>query len=236
MKVTLLKHTTDAEKLAGIAAFTSCSPEGSTELMETKSKEQCDKFLKRVLNYGHHSVIEHASFTFSVENISRACTHQIVRHRIASYTQQSQRYVKFKKLGFVIPPAIKNNEEALKIYFETTKQASEAYDKLIEAGIKPEDARYVYPNASHTNIMITMNARALLHFFSLRCCTRAQWEVRQVAELMLIEAKKVAPKLFEKAGASCVHLEYCPEGSLGCGRYPSLKQLKEGAIKDAIRN
>ena len=236
MKVTLLKHTADAEKLAGIAAFTSCSPEGSTELMETKTNEQCDKFLKRVLNYGHHSVIEHASFTFSVEHISRACTHQIVRHRIASYTQQSQRYVKFKELYFTIPPAINNNKEARKVYLETTKQASEGYEKLIELGIKPEDARYLYPNASHTNIMITMNARALLHFFSLRCCTRAQWEVRQVADLMLIEAKKVAPKLFEKAGASCVHLEYCPEGSLGCGRYPSLKQLKEGANKDAIRN
>ncbi|MCK5473804.1 MAG: FAD-dependent thymidylate synthase [Candidatus Aenigmarchaeota archaeon] len=227
MKAILLKHTADAEKLAGVAAFTSCSPEGSDELMNTKTKEECDKFLKRVLNYGHHSVIEHASFTFSVEGISRACTHQIVRHRIASYTQQSQRYVKFKELGFVMPPSIEKNEEAKKIYLEAMKNASSAYETLLNCGIKAEDARYVYPNASHTNIMITMNARELWHFFSLRCCTRAQWELREIAEKMLAEVKKVAPLLFENAGASCVRLGYCPEGSLGCGRYPTLKQLKE---------
>ncbi|MCK4550767.1 MAG: FAD-dependent thymidylate synthase [Candidatus Aenigmarchaeota archaeon] len=232
MKATLLKHTADAEKLAGVAAFTSCSPEGSDELMKTKTKDECDKFLKRVLNYGHHSVIEHASFTFSVEGISRACTHQIVRHRIASYTQQSQRYVKFKELGFVMPPSIEKNEEVKKTYLEAMKNASNAYDKLIECGIAPEDARYVYPNASHTNIMITMNARELWHFFSLRCCTRAQWELREIAEKMLAEVKKVAPLLFKDAGASCVRLGYCPEGSLGCGRYPTLKQLKE---KEAIK-
>ena len=227
MKAILLKHTADAEKLAGVAAFTSCSPEGSDELMNTKTKEECDKFLKRVLNYGHHSVIEHASFTFSVEGISRACTHQIVRHRIASYTQQSQRYVKFKELGFVMPPSIEKNEEAKKIYLEAMKNASSAYETLLNCGIKAEDARYVYPNASHTNIMITMNARELWHFFSLRCCTRAQWELREIAEKMLAEVKKVAPLLFENAGASCVRLGYCPEGSLGCGRYPTLKQLKD---------
>ena len=225
MKVKLLSYTKDAEKLAGVAAFTSCSSEGPEELIETKTKEDCDKFLKRVIAYGHHSVIEHASFTFSVEGISRACSHQLVRHRIASYTQQSQRYVKFKELGFVLPPSVEKNPDAKKEFLDAMKRASSAYDKLIEMGIKAEDARYVYPNASHTNIIITMNARALWHFFSLRCCERAQWEIKQVAEKMLHEAKKVAPLLFEKAGPSCVRFGYCPEGSLSCGRAPTLKQL-----------
>jgi thymidylate synthase (FAD) len=161
------------------------------------------------------SVIEHASFTFSIEDVSRAMTHQLVRHRLASYTQQSQRYVKYDTLkSYVTPPTIANNPDAQKIFEGALEHVSNVYNKLLEMGIPKEDARYILPNAAKTNIVVTMNARELRHFFNLRCCARSQWELREVAIEMLRQVKRVAPSLFENAGPTCVELGYCPEGKM----------------------
>ena len=215
MKVKLLRYTADAELLCGTAALTSTKSGSPSELLEKMNMETAKRIIKRVTGYGHVSVIEHASFTFSIEGVSRAMTHQLVRHRIASFTQQSQRYVTYDTLEkYVTPPSITNNAEAQKIFDETLEKISETYQKLLKLGIKKEDARFILPNAAKTNIIVTMNARELRHFFNLRCCTRSQWEIREVAIEMLKQAKKTAPALFENAGPSCVELGYCPEGKI----------------------
>jgi thymidylate synthase (FAD) len=173
------------------------------------------QLIKRVTGYGHASVIEHASFTFSIEDVSRVMTHQLVRHRIASYTQQSQRYVKYDTLEkYVTPQSIGGNSEAKKAFDETLEKISETYQKLLNMGISKEDARFILPNAAKTNIIVTMNARELRHFFNLRCCARAQWEIREVAVEMLRQAKKAAPVLFEDCGPTCVELGWCTEGKM----------------------
>lgn len=180
-----------------------------------------EKTLSRIVGMGHNSVIEHAVFTFSVEGVSRALTHQLVRHRLASFSQQSQRYVSMDKPTFVVPHSVQDNKDALKIYEETMDRIWEAYNRLEAMGIKPEDARYLLPNGCTTNITITMNARELLHFFSLRCCERAQWEIREMAEQMLALCREVSPIIFAKAGPGCVRGP-CPEGKKSCGHPKSL--------------
>lgn len=215
MKVKLLRHTADAELLCGAAALTSTRSGSPSEIFEKMDSETAKRIIRRVTGYGHASVIEHASFTFSIEGISRAMTHQLVRHRIASYTQQSQRYVAYDALEkYVTPPNISANAEAKRIFEETLEKISETYQRLLKLGIQKEDARFILPNAAKTNIIVTMNARELRHFFNLRCCMRAQWEIREVAIEMLKQAKKAAPALFENAGPSCVELGYCPEGKM----------------------
>lgn len=215
MKVKLLRHTTDAELLCGAAALTSTRSGSPSETLAKMDPDKSKQIIKRVTGYGHVSVIEHASFTFSVEGVSRAMTHQLVRHRIASYTQQSQRYVTYETLEkYVTPPNIANNMEAKEIFEEALEKISEAYQKLLKLGIPKEDARFILPNAAKTNIIVTMNARELRHFFNLRCCARAQWEIREVATEMLKQAKKAAPALFEDAGPTCIQLGYCPEGKM----------------------
>jgi len=215
LKVKLLRHTADAELLCGAAALTSSKSGSPSEIFEKMDVETAKRIIKRVTGYGHASVIEHASFTFSIEGVSRAMTHQLVRHRIASFTQQSQRYVTYDTLEkYVIPQDISANVEAKKIFEETLEKISETYQKLLKSGIQKEDARFILPNAAKTNIIVTMNARELRHFFNLRCCMRSQWEIREVATEMLKQAKKTAPALFENAGPSCVELGYCPEGKM----------------------
>jgi len=215
LKVKLLSYTADAELLCGAAALTSTKSGSPSEIFEKMDLETAKRIIKRVTGYGHVSVVEHASFTFSIEGVSRAMTHQLVRHRIASYTQQSQRYVAYDTLEkYVTPQNITNNADAKKIFDETLEKISEAYQKLLKLGIPKEDARFILPNAAKTNIIVTMNARELRHFFNLRCCTRSQWEIREVATEMLKQAKKTAPALFENAGPSCVELGYCPEGKM----------------------
>jgi thymidylate synthase (FAD) len=205
----------DAELLCGAAALTSTRSGRPSEILRKMDPETARRIIKRVTGYGHSSVIEHASFTFSIEDVSRAMTHQLVRHRIASYTQQSQRYVAYDTLErYVTPPSIGKNARAKKVFDETLEKISEAYGKLLKLEIPKEDARFILPNAAKTNIIVTMNARELLHFFNLRCCTRAQWEIREVAVEMLRQAKKVAPTLFERAGPSCIILGFCPEGKM----------------------
>ncbi|MEM3730722.1 MAG: FAD-dependent thymidylate synthase [Candidatus Bathyarchaeia archaeon] len=215
MKVKLLRYTADPELLCGAAALTSTRSGSPSEIFEKIDLERAKQIIRRVTGYGHASVIEHASFTFSIEGVSRAMTHQLVRHRIASYTQQSQRYVTYNTLDkFVTPPSIMENAEAKEIFNAALELISETYKKLLDMGIPKEDARFILPNAAKTNIIVTMNARELRHFFNLRCCARSQWEIREVALQMLKQAKEVAPALFENAGPSCVELGYCPEGKM----------------------
>jgi thymidylate synthase (FAD) len=215
LKVKLLRHTADPELLCGAAALTSTKSETPSEILEKMNKETAKQIIKRVTGYGHVSVIEHASFTFSIEGVSRAMTHELVRHCIASYTQRSQRNVTYDTLtGYATPPKIADNIEAKKLFEDTLEKISYTYRKLLNMKIPKEDARFILPNAAKTNIIVTMNASELRHFFNLRCCTRAQWEIREVAIEMLEQAKKVAPALFENSGPTCVELGYCPEGKM----------------------
>lgn len=218
MKVTLLAHTPDPERVCAAAALTSYWYKGASETFGVLTEKEIGDILTNVMGYGHVSVIEHATFTFSIEGISRACSHQLVRHRLASYTQQSQRYVKIEDMDPVVPDTIRSNPEAMALYEQGMRQVADAYASLVELGIPNEDARFVLPNASTTNIVMTVNARELRHFFKFRCCERAQWEIRDVAREMLRLAKGVAPKIFKNAGPSCVCERTCPEGDLSCGR------------------
>jgi thymidylate synthase (FAD) len=231
MKVKLLRFTPDPELICAAAARTSYKSEGTSKLIEGMDLEKARKTLRRVMSYGHLSVLEHAYFTFSVEGVSRALTHQLVRHRIASFTQQSQRYVRYGALNnYVVPESIQKNAEARKISDETLAKITDGYQGMLKQGVPEEDARYLLPNATKTNILITMNARELRHFFNLRCCRRAQWEIRKMAIEMLRQAKRKAPVIFEDAGPSCVMLGYCPEKELkpkACKIKEIIKEFKE---------
>jgi thymidylate synthase (FAD) len=219
MNVKLIGFTPDPEKIPAMAAMLTHSkskPEDLQKAPETK----LNAVLEEVLKLGHTSVIEHTSFTFAISDVSRSLTHQLVRHRIASYAQQSQRYVDFKEPNYVIPPTIAKNKEMKKAYDQTMAIIWEQYNKLLEMGIPAEDSRFILPNAACTNIMVTMNARSLLNFFELRCCLHAQWEIRELAQKMLAEVKKVAPIIFKNAGPSCKTKNICPENKKDCPLYP----------------
>lgn len=231
LKVILLRYTPNPEETVAMAAKLCYSPSDIESLKEKIETKDQKAFVERLMKMGHLSPIEHPSFTFAIEGISRACSHQLVRHRLASYSQQSQRYVS-EEAGFdyVIPPLIKEDEE-LRGYFERfMAEAQKAYNHIVkrlnEKGIKGEsanqDARFVLPNAAETKIIVTMNARELLHFFRQRCCYRAQWEIRQMAEQMLTLVKEVAPVIFEKAGPACIKGP-CPEGEYTCGKIKEVR-------------
>jgi len=186
--------------------------------METMSDEQVAKVLKTIMKSGHFSALEHASYTFAVDGVSRALTHQLVRHRLASYNQQSQRYVTYSGEPEVItPPLIASDEKNKALFDDAMDRAYSAYAALIEAGVPAEDARYVLPNACVSKIVVTMNIRELLHFFTLRCCRRAQWEIQELAKRMLDLAAPTAPYVFMDAGASC-RRGPCTEGAMTCGQ------------------
>ncbi len=216
MKVELINHTPDPDRAAAHAALT-CYRE------KIPDKEEMDKglildILNQIKDSGHHSVIEHSSFTFAVNGVSRALTHQLVRHRLASYSQQSQRYVDIDDFQPVIPESILDDEHASEIFNDLMEKIRKVYNELKDSDIHKEDARYVLPNATKTNIIITMNARELWHFFSLRCCRRAQWEIRDMADRMLELCKDVSPIIFENAGAPCLRGP-CPEiPEFSCGK------------------
>ena len=214
MIVKLLAYTQNADAICAAAGNSCYSERPSYEIVEDINSE---KVLSRIVGMGHHSVIEHAVFTFSVEGVSRALTHQLVRHRVASYSQQSQRYVSMKEPSFVTPHTVQDDPEALKVFEDTMAEIWAAYGKLESMGIPAEDARYLLPNGCTTNITITMNARELLHFFSLRCCNRAQWEIREMADKMLELCREVSPVIFRDAGPPCVRGP-CLEGKLSCGK------------------
>ncbi len=247
MNVKLLSYTPDGEKLVASAAKLCYSSVGVEEIEKGLNEDNIASFLDMLISVGHESPIEHVSFTFAAEGVSRTLTHQLVRHRIASYSQQSQRYVKLDQFEYIMPPAIEENEEAKKIFIEAMENDQKAYDEIseklfdkyykenIDKGMKErraksaaeksaiEDARYVFPNACETKIVFTMNARTLLNFFRLRCCNRAQWEIRELAIEMLKEVKSVYPVIFKNAGPSCL-VGPCPEGNMTCGKIEEVRE------------
>ena len=216
MKVTLITHTPEPEKIVASAAKLCYSSSDIKTLMDGLTTEKVETFIKKLTDLGHQSPLEHCTFTFGIEGISRALSHQLVRHRIASYSQKSQRYVKEGQFEYIIPPSIEKDGYASAVFEETMGRCQQVYDLLLGIGIPAEDARFVLPNACETKIVMTMNIRSLLHFFDERCCERAQWEIRQVANTMLDICKGVAPNIFAKAGASCVRGK-CKEGKMCCG-------------------
>lgn len=221
MNVLLLQSTPEPERLVALAARLCYSPASIGDLQEEISRKDIRSLVRRVLSMGHASVLEHVAFTYGVEGISRAASHQLVRHRIASYSQQSQRYVT-AEFGHVVPKSLGDGGEPgrrgpLYRKFERhMRKSADLYAEMIRGGVPAEDARFVLPNAAETRILVTMNARELHHFFSLRLCRRAQWEIREVAGRMLAIARERAPLLFEKAGPGCVRGR-CPEGEMSCG-------------------
>jgi thymidylate synthase (FAD) len=222
MKVELLACTPSADEICAAAARSCYSERPSKEIIGTIDPE---KILSQTVGMGHHSVIEHAVFTFSVSEVSRALTHQLVRHRIASFSQQSQRYVPLDKPTYVTPPSVSSDRDLLDLYERSMEQIWEIY-RALEKAVPAEDARYVLPNACTTNITITMNARELLHFFRLRCCSRAQWEIRDLAERMLGICMTISPAIFKDAGAPCVSGP-CPEGKLSCGNPKGKRSVRK---------
>jgi len=219
MKVKLINYTKNPERIIAQSARLCYSDSGIDELNEKLSDESIIKLIKKIIKLRHYSVLEHANFTFAIEGISRVTSHQLVRHRIASFSQQSQRYVKIKEKGFpyVIPKSMAKDEKLIKIFTDAIKELDKIYNLFLDHNIAAEDARYILPQAVETKIIVTANARELLHIFKLRCCNRAQWEIRELAKRMLKEVKAIAPNIFENAGPPCIS-EPCPEGELSCGK------------------
>jgi len=216
IKVKLVKFTPEPEKTVAVAARLCYSPVGGEELFDNLAKEEAEKLVRFVVKSGHLSTTEHISFTFAIEGVSRALTHQLVRHRLASYNQQSQRYVKFyNDLEYITPPSVDNNVKIAEKFDSIVENIHNFYKEMLDAGIEAEDARYILPGASETKIIATMNGRELLHFFTVRCCNRAQWEIKQLAIMMLKLVKKVSPVVFEAAGPNCLRGP-CPEGKFKC--------------------
>lgn len=231
-KVKLLTHTPEPEKYIAAAAKLCYSTSDIKGIMEDLTKEKIDSFVAMLGSVGHGSPFEHVSFTFGIEGVSRSLTHQLVRHRIgASYSQKSQRYVTEGQFEYVIPPSIENNLKAKELFIKAMEEDQKIYDELVAILMEDrdqkkaiEDARFVLPNACETKIVVTMNARALFHFFELRCCTRAQWEIRELANQMLECVKEVAPVIFKNCGPSCVRGK-CKEGSMSCGRMQEMREI-----------
>ena len=233
MKVRLISHSDLGPLVCGYAAKVCTSaemPECPDELAVTRRGGEGSPFKKALdhaLNSHHDSILEHWSATFAIEGISRACSHQLVRHRLASYSQQSQRYVNMDGFDFVTPESISNaSDDVYNEYLSLMDALDKIYRSFVERGIPEEDARYILPNACCTNIVVTMNARALRHFLGMRLCKRAQWEIRELAERMLELLKEECPEIFEEIGPQCEQLGYCREKK-SCGRYPSLFELGE---------
>tara|TARA_Y100000310_G_scaffold341250_2_gene439816 strand:+ start:223 stop:918 length:696 start_codon:yes stop_codon:yes gene_type:complete len=226
LKVELLAATPNPDITAATAAHICYAGVDVEALKEKVSPDYAKRLIKHLAAAGHLSPLEHVSFTFAIEGISRACSHQLVRHRIASYSQQSQRYVKEGGFNFIVPPKVKADEKAYKEFLEAIENARKSYDELLKT-IPAEDARFLLPNACETRIVVTMNTRSLYNFFEHRLCTRAQWEIRVLANAMLKLCKEKAPELFAETDAICVRLGYCPEKET-CGKFP----LKKDVIKE----
>jgi len=231
LKVLLLAGTPNPEEVIAMAAKLCYSPSDIEGLKEKIRAKEQKAFVEKLVSIGHMSPVEHVSFTFGIEGISRACSHQLVRHRVASYSQQSQRYVRETEFDYVIPETIKADKALTTKFKSQMKAAQKAYDEAIRAlgekGITGEnasqDARFLLPNAAETKIVVTMNARELLHFFRVRCCNRAQWEIRAMATEMLKLVIEAAPVLFKDAGPGCVKGK-CPEGKMTCGKSAEVRK------------
>ena len=237
-KVQLVRHTADPEALTALGARL-CYAGGDVEKLLTAIEEKDQRaFVEKIMSMGHESVLEHVSFTFLVEGVSRVLLAQLTRHRIASFSVQSQRYVSYANgFGYIIPPAIEAlGEEAVAEYESQMAQMQTWYEgwqkKLGDAGEKSnEDARFVLPNACETRVLLTMNARELRHFFELRMCSRAQWEIRQMANSMFAECVKAAPAMFRDAGPGCLR-GGCPEGAKSCGRAKEIREQRQAYLSE----
>lgn len=242
MKVTLIAHTPEPEKVIATAAKLCYSSSDIGSLRDGLTEEKTESFINMLASIGHESPMEHVSFTFGIEGVSRACTHQLVRHRIASYSQKSQRYVNEDGFEFITPPEIAEVPEAKAEFERQMSSIVDSYHKIaeiltqkhtetfLEQGLDEkdactkakkkayEDARFVLPNACETKIVVTMNVRSLFNFFKHRCCNRAQWEIKAVADEMLRICCEIAPNVFKNAGPSCVMTGKCPEGKMSCGK------------------
>ena len=250
MTVRLIAHTPEPEKVVAAAAKLCYSDAHITDLLDGLTPESSRAFVERLASLGHESPTEHAVFTFAIEGVSRSLLAQITRHRIASYSVQSQRYVRQDHFVFVTPPAIAAEPELLREYENAMQQSIDSYNRLADALAAKyvpeflaqgctekaartkaekkaiEDARYVLPNACETKMILTMNVRSLRNFFRLRCCNRAQWEIREVATEMLRLCCEVSPALFRTAGPSC-YCGGCTEGKMSCGKAKEVRQKFE---------
>ena len=248
MNVQLLSHTPQPEKLIATAAKLCYSSSDISSLRDGLTDEKTESFIDMLVSIGHESVMEHASFTFGIEGISRACSHQLVRHRIASYSQKSQRYVNENAFEYITPPEIAEIPDAQAEYDKLMYEINEGYERIadiltekhtadfIAQGLSEkdasskarkkaiEDARFLLPNACETKIVVTMNVRSLFNFFKHRCCERAQWEIRAVANEMLRLCCEAAPTVFKNAGPSCVMNGKCPEGKMTCGKISQVRE------------
>ncbi|MCI6521352.1 FAD-dependent thymidylate synthase [bacterium] len=257
MLVTLIAHTNDPEKTVAAAARLCYSDAHIATLLDGMTPEKTAAFLQKLSDVGHASPIEHASFTFGIEGVSRTFLAQVTRHRIASFSVQSQRYVRLEDFHYVIPPEIDAIPEAktrfiqamdadAAKYLDLVKTLEEAHTKtLMEQGLPEkeararagkkanEDARFVLPNACETKMVMTMNCRSLLNFFNLRCCNRAQWEIRAVADEMLRLVYPLAPHIFAGAGPRCL-CGPCPEGRMCCGEQQAVRE-KYAALKQEVQ-
>ena len=226
MHVILLSHTPEPDALVAAAARICYRDVTAGELLQSEENNLSRKLIAELFASGHTSTFEHVSFTFGIDGLSRVASHQLVRHRLASFSQQSQRYVKmnYDPEAVIIPPSVSSNPEALRIFQESARTSQEAYRQLIEMGITKEDARFILPHGHSTRLVMTMNARELHHFFRLRLCRRAQWEIQELARKMLILCREKAPVLFEKAGPSCIFGK-CDEART-CGKpYKNMEDL-----------
>lgn len=233
-KVVLLQHTPNPEQVVALSAKLCYSDADIMDLKEGVEEKDVSKFIARLVSMGHLSPIEHASFTFGIEGVSRSLLAQITRHRIASFSVKSQRYVAANKKGafnYVIPEAIEALGEEyvdkFKVQMDTMQGWYDEWQKLLGGDCEKsnEDARFVLPNAAETKMIVTMNARELMHFFALRCCNRAQWEIRDVAWQMLALVIKVAPTLFAGCGPACVK-GACSEGKMTCGKMLEVREKR----------
>lgn len=234
MKVKIITCTPEPESVVAAAARLCYSNSNIDSIMERQTPEKIKEMIEKLMSMGHESPLEHVSFTFGIEGVSRSLLAQITRHRIASYSVQSQRYVDMENFLPVVPFDIENNDTAYNSFKIAMIYANAYYKNIVEELEKQyvendrldqsvahkkaiENARSVLPNACPTNLIVTMNARSLLNFFKHRCCNRAQDEIRELANEMLALCKNIAPNIFAKAGASCVSGK-CPEGKMSCGK------------------
>ncbi len=253
MKVKLIAHTPNPEQVVAAAAKLCYSNAGIEELLEGLSPQKSREFVEMLAGLGHESPTEHASFTFAMEGVSRALLAQITRHRIASFSVQSQRYVQMDDFSFVTPPEVAELPEAKALFDKAMQEEAALYEEMTallrqrhraafldegmsekQAEVKAqkkaiEDARFLLPNACTTKMIVTMNTRSLLHFFRLRCCARAQWEIHDLADEMLRQVCAVAPALFAKAGPACAG-GACSEGKMTCGKAAEVR-LRYAALR-----
>ncbi|WHH60704.1 FAD-dependent thymidylate synthase [Petroclostridium sp. X23] len=250
LKVRLLQYTPEPEKLIASAAKLCYSSSNIEDIMDGLTEEKVDNFLNMLVDIGHESPIEHVSFTFGIEGVSRSLLAQITRHRIASFSVKSQRYVREGQFEYIVPVEIEAIPEAKEKFIQAMEQDQQNYNALADILMKKhyetfisegktekqarlmaekkaiEDARYVLPNACETKMVVTMNARSLLNFFHHRCCERAQWEIRELAVQMLKLVREAAPTLFKHAGPKCL-AGSCPEGKMSCGKMKEKRELFE---------